>query len=221
MTDSKIGRYHTPYCQGVFEAKDNDELQERYDAGAQGYEERVAKSGYIKKLPLMITGLLCRYVEPGDGTILDAGAGTGLIAEMIVPLGYKNIVGIDLSEGMLELARAKGIYKELRQMVLGETLDFPNDFFYASVASGVFNVNHAPPESFDELIRVTKPKGHIVFTVRDDAFEERGFKEKLELLESDNKWKLVDVTERVKRWSFTDQLGDDKMANRAFAYQVI
>ena len=77
MKSSKIGRYHTEYCQGVFEAKNNAELQERYDAGAKGYEERVAKSGYIKKLPLLITGLLCRYVKPGVGTILDAGAGTG------------------------------------------------------------------------------------------------------------------------------------------------
>ena len=54
MKDSKVGRYHTPYCQVVFDAKDNEEFQERTEAWAEGYEERVAKSGYIKKLPLMV-----------------------------------------------------------------------------------------------------------------------------------------------------------------------
>ncbi len=208
------------YLQGVFSAKDNRELAERYDAGASAYDERVAQSGYIKKIPVLVVGLVCRYVRLGQGTLLDAGSGTGLLGEMLVPLGYRDIVGIDLSIGMLEMARSKGLYKELRQMVLGEDLDLPDDYFAATMAAGVFNVNHAPPESFDELIRVTRPNGYIVFTVRDDLYEDSGFKEKQEALEKEKKWALVEMTDAVGRWSFTTALGDDEIANRAFVYRV-
>ena len=220
MGESQRDRYYTEYLQGVFSAKDNEELAERYDASAPGYDERVASSGYVKKIPLLIVGLMCRHVKPG-GLVLDAGAGTGLIGEMLMPLGYKEIVGIDLSEGMLEEARKKGLYGDLKRMVLGEPLDFPDDLFSAVVASGVFNVNHAPPEAFNELVRVTRPEGHVVFTVRDDVYEEKGFKEKQESLESEGKWVLVDMSDLVKRWSYTSPLGDDSIANRGFVYRVV
>ena len=79
-------------------------------------------------------------------------------------------------------------------MVMGERLDFADDVFAAVTAVGVLTVGHAPPESFDELVRVTKPGGHLVFTVTEPAYHEGGFKEKQEALDADGRWKLVEVT---------------------------
>lgn len=57
---------------------------------------------------------------------------------------------------------------------------------------------HAPASSLDELVRITKPGGHIIFTLRPDVYEGYGFKEKQTALESEVKWKLVEVSERFQ-----------------------
>ena len=106
------------------------------------------------------------------------------MGKILVSLGYENLTGIDLSRRMLDLAREKGVYRELRQMELGEPLDFSDEAFHATIAAGVFSAGHAPPESFDELVRVTEPGGYVIFSVRDDVYTSEGFEEKLEALQA-------------------------------------
>jgi hypothetical protein len=45
------------------------------------------------------------------------------------------------------------------------------------------------------LIRVTKPGGHMIFSVRTDVYEDNGFREKQEALEREQKWQLLETTE--------------------------
>jgi hypothetical protein len=59
---------------------------------------------------------------------------------------------------------------------------------------GVFTENHAPPVSFDELIRITKPDGHIVFSVRSDTGINRAYQEKQDALLEEGKWALIEET---------------------------
>ncbi|MCA1728643.1 MAG: class I SAM-dependent methyltransferase, partial [Actinobacteria bacterium] len=157
----------------MYGARDGQEAGDLYDSWSEDYERSVASWGYTT--PAVAAGLLGRYVEPKDAAVLDAGAGTGITGEILVLLGYGDLIGIDVSGNMLELARKKGVYKDLRQMELGGQLDFPSDSFAAVVATGVFAAGHAPPESFEDLIRVTKPSGHMIFSVRTDVYEDGGF----------------------------------------------
>ena len=46
-----------------------------------------------------------------DIKILDAGAGTGIIGEMLVQRGYRNIDALDISEEMLNLAKQRNVYR--------------------------------------------------------------------------------------------------------------
>jgi SAM-dependent methyltransferase len=82
-------------------------------------------------------------------------------------------------------------------MVLGETLAYPSASFDGVISVGVLTVGHAPASALDELIRITRPRGHIVFTLRPDVYEANGFKEKHAELESDGKWSLIEVTDPV------------------------
>jgi SAM-dependent methyltransferase len=100
---------------------------------------------------------------------------------------------MDLSKGMLEQARQKNVYGEYHQMVMGETLRFASDSFDAALSVGVLTVGHAPATSLHELARVVRPGGHIIFTLRPDLYEDGGFKEVQTSLESDGKWKLVEL----------------------------
>ena len=96
---------------------------------------------------------------------------------------------------MLDEARNKNVYRELRQMVLGEHLDFETAQFDAVISVGVFTLGHAPARAFDELVRVTKAGGYIAFSLRPDVYEKQGFKEKQTALEAAGKWQLVEASE--------------------------
>ena len=195
-------------------AKSNQELAEIYDNWAEDYERRILGYGY--STPAVAAGLFGRHVKPEDGALLDAGAGTGIMGPILAPLGYKDLVGIDISQRMLELARKKDVYRDLRQMELGGQLDFPTDAFAGVVSTGVFAAGHAPPESFEDLIRVTKPGGYIIFSVRTDVYLDEGFKEKLEALEREGRWQLVEVTEPFSHLRYEDP----ELKVQVFAYQV-
>jgi predicted TPR repeat methyltransferase len=211
----KTGRSQSSYdLESAYNAKDGQEAGELYDRWAEDYERAVSSWGYTT--PAVAVGLFGRYVKPEGGTVLDAGAGTGITGEVLTLLGYQDLVGIDVSQDMLELARRKGVYRELRQMELGGRLDFPTDAFAAVVATGVFAAGHAPPESFEDLIRVTQPGGYVIFSVRTDVYEDGGFKERQEALEGEAKWQLLEMSDPFAHLRFEDP--DLKV--RVFAYQV-
>ena len=203
-----------PDLQSVYNAKSSQEIAELYDNWAEDYDQSVLSYGYAT--PAITAGFFGRYVKPEDGTVLDAGAGTGMMGEILAPLGYRDLVGIDISQRMLELARQKGVYKDLRRMELGEQLDLPSDAFAVVVAAGVFAAGHAPPESFDELIRVTEAGGGMIFSVRTDVYEDGGFKAKQEALERENRWQLLEVTEPFAHLRYEDP----DLKARVFAYRV-
>lgn len=178
--------------QWVYASENNEELAERYDQWAKSYEDDLDRDiGWYG--PIRAVEALVKHVAK-DARILDAGAGTGLCGKLLAERGYTNIVAMDLSLGMLDEARNKGVYTEYHQMVMGETLDFETDSFDAVITVGVLTVGHAPASSLDELIRVTKPGGQIVYTLRPDLFEE-AFKDKHAELDAAGKWKLTELGE--------------------------
>ncbi len=213
-TDKPESSQHTYVTDVATSAKSSQEVAEIYDNWAEDYERRILSYGY--STPAVTAWFFGRYVRPEDGLVLDAGAGSGMMGQVLAPHGYRELVGIDVSQNMLELARRKGVYGDLRQMELGGPLDFPTDAFSAVVSTGVFAAGHAPPESFEELIRVTRPGGHVIFSVRTDVYEEEGFKDKQEALEGEGRWRLVEASEPFSHLRFEDP--DLKV--QVFAYRV-
>jgi predicted TPR repeat methyltransferase len=194
----------------------NEELAERYDAWAEEYDTDLQSYGY--RSPAIVAGIMGRHVPSGNSPILDAGAGTGIMGEVLNTLRYEGITALDLSKGMLEVAARKGVYTDCRQMALGKNLDFPTDHFAVVVCIGTFAAGHAPPSSFDELVRITRPGGHIIFTVRSDMYEQGGFKEKQQELQRANAWQLVEV---VGPYVSVPGSDDPEGTNRVFAYRVL
>ena len=202
------------WLEKVYSARDNKELAKSYDEWAEDYDLDLLSFGY--KIPAVITGLTGRYITTENGKILDAGAGTGILGESLALMGYNNIIGIDISKGMMEIARKKGVYRSLHMMTLGETIDFPDDTFIGAIAMGVFTQGHAPPESFDELIRVIRSNGCVIFSVRNDVYLNQGFKEKQDALETEGKWQLLEKTDAFQALP----QGDSTLFNRVFVYNI-
>ncbi|MBW7867567.1 MAG: bifunctional demethylmenaquinone methyltransferase/2-methoxy-6-polyprenyl-1,4-benzoquinol methylase UbiE [Brumimicrobium sp.] len=99
--------------------------------------------------------------------IIDLATGTGDFAIASLKLNPKKIIGVDISDGMLEVGRQK--IKKLKQeniisMIHGdsENLPFENDEFDAlTVGFGVRNYEHLE-KGLAEMLRVVKPNGTLV-----------------------------------------------------------
>ena len=182
--------------QWVYGARNNQELEKRYNSWAKSYDEDLDKDfGWLGPALALEA---CKQHVSTEARILDAGAGTGLVGKFLSEAGYRDLTAIDMSPGMLEEARAKGVYRELHRMVLGEKLDFPDDAFDAVVSIGVLTLGHAPARSLDEMVRVTKPGGYVIFTLRPDLYETAGFREMRKQLESANRWELAFMGEPLQ-----------------------
>lgn len=200
--------------QWVYSSRNQEELAERYNQWAKTYDNDLDNDfGWVG--PAFAVETMVKYV-PKDARILDAGAGTGLVGKLLSQRGYTDLVAMDLSQGMLNEARKKNAYKEFYQMVMGEVLEFPSDSFDSVISVGVLTVGHAPASSLDELVRVTRPHGHVVFTLRPDVYEGSGFKEKHAQLESQGKWQLVEVSEPVQ----VLPKGEPDVFHRVWVYRI-
>ena len=198
----------------VYSSQNEQELEERYDQWAEEYDADLESDfGWIS--PQRTSEYVAKHVAK-EGSVLDAGAGTGLVGECLHEMGFRNLTAMDLSLGMLEVARRKNIYEALDQMTMGETLDYSTDQFDASVIVGVFTQGHAPASSIDELVRVVKSGGHIVFSLRTDTYLENGFKDKMDSLESAGLWKLVEVSEAYQPLP----LGEPEVMHQVWVFQV-
>ena len=201
--------------QWVYAAKNNQELETRYDQWAAEYDKDLAEQ-FEWVGPGNAIALFAKHV-PTDAKLLDAGAGTGLVGEQLVASGFRDLHAIDLSRGMLEVARQKGVYRDLRQMTLGERLAFAADTFDAVISVGVFTTGHAPAHAFDELARITKPGGFIVFSLRTELYDEGGFRETLADLEAAGRWCLVERSEPYQPL----RKGEPELVHRIWVYWVM
>jgi SAM-dependent methyltransferase len=176
----------------VFGAGSQEDLVSAYGTWAARYDEDM--HALDLRGPEIVAAMAARYLRDRASPILDVGAGTGRIRELLTILGYGHLVALDLSEAMLARAREQGVYRELHRGALGGPLAFGDDTFAAVVAAGVFTAGHAPPGSFDELLRVTRPSGLLIFTLATSAYEGGGFKDKIDALEAEGRWRLVEAT---------------------------
>ena len=99
--------------------------------------------------------------------VLDIATGTGDLAILMTKTGAKEIVGLDISEGMLEVGRKKIAERKLDnkiKMVLGDSENIPfedNSFDAITVAFGVRNFENLE-KGLAEILRVLKPGGIFV-----------------------------------------------------------
>ncbi|HRO10850.1 class I SAM-dependent methyltransferase [Amaricoccus sp.] len=174
----------------VYAATTTAEIARTYDAWAATYDAEMAALGY--RHPTVCLALLARHLPP-TGPILDAGAGTGLLGEWLKIIGYASVEAIDLSPGMLAVAAAKGVYDRLLQADLTRRLPFEDARFAGCVCAGVFTTGHVGPEGLDELLRVVRPGGILVLTVKDKTWQS-GFSARIEALAGEGRVAPLDAT---------------------------
>jgi predicted TPR repeat methyltransferase len=179
------------WLERIASAPNLEERTRRYDEWSATYDADMRDVGYMNSS--VAAALVGRYVPTPGARLLDAGVGTGALGEILAAVGYTDLVGIDISDGMLARARERGVYRELYRATLGEPLAVRDGAFTAVTAMGVMAFGGAPPASLDELVRVTQPGGHIVFNVAQPPWEGGGFREKVAALEAAGRWTQVEI----------------------------
>lgn len=100
-------------------------------------------------------------------SILDIATGTGDLAILFAETAATEIIGLDISQGMLDMGKKKISDKNLDskiQMVLGDGEKIPysdNYFDVITVAYGVRNFENLE-KGLSEILRVLKPNGTFI-----------------------------------------------------------
>lgn len=141
---------HAPYVEALF-----DDFSSRF--------EQCLLLSLEYRGPELIAGAI-EHDTGGLGAVLDLGCGTGLSGE---PLrrNCNWLEGVDLSSGMLEKARAKGIYDALHQADILDFLTAAPRRYDRIVAGDVLNYVGALEAVMVGIAGALKPTGRAVITV--------------------------------------------------------
>jgi len=204
---SNSGRHHTVKSEGaiadrhsaVLTAKTPEELEKAYDAYAEHYEKDISSMGGGENVGGRCAAkVLVQHANPQTHpALVDFGCGTGIAGVLLHEAGWRHMVACDLSQKMLDLAKTRGLYVDCHKVLLPNS-GLEEESFDIVHAAAMFAPGQAPASSFDEFLRVLKPGGIAVFSVRChyyDGHEGNEHRKRLEELETVGVWTRIAKTE--------------------------
>ena len=165
-----------------------------YDAWASDYDRELAEWGY--EAPTRAAEFLARHLGGTAGArVLDCGCGTGMTGVALREAGFDGpLIGFDMSQASLDVAREKGIYADLQPVDLNGALPLKADSIDGILCVGVLTYVDQGP-ILREWMRVLRPGGVAVFTCRHDFWDSRDFEASLNSLEAEGSLKRLEVTD--------------------------
>lgn len=153
-----------PYKNSALSKK--DQVTKMFDTISQEYDglNRVISFGIDIKWRKKVVALVKKSAPK---RVLDIATGTGDLAIQLAATGAQEVIGLDISKGMLKVGRQKIAAKNLTEkvtMVVGDSEALPfdaNSFDAITVAFGVRNFENLE-KGLSEILRVLKPKGTFV-----------------------------------------------------------
>ncbi|MCU0694378.1 MAG: class I SAM-dependent methyltransferase [Polyangiaceae bacterium] len=138
---------------------DEEHIRSYYDDFAAKYEDQRRPrrpDGYHALVDDLEVDYTLRFARGRD--VLEVGCGTGLILERLVP-HCRSAKGVDLSPGMLEPARARGLDVHVGSAT---ALPFPDDSF--DVVCSFKVLAHVPEieRALGEMLRVARSDGYVL-----------------------------------------------------------
>lgn len=159
-----MGKKVTPYHDSKLNKK--KQVEQMFDNISGNYDDlnRVISFGTDVKWRKKVIALVAAQ---NPKAILDIATGTGDLAIQMAPIKAERIIGLDISEGMLNVGRKKIAAKNLDkrvEMIQGDSEALPfddNSFDAITVAFGVRNFETLE-KGLAEIYRVLKPGGIFI-----------------------------------------------------------
>ncbi|WP_420565481.1 class I SAM-dependent DNA methyltransferase [Thalassobaculum sp.] len=164
-----------------------------YDAWASDYDRELAAWGY--EAPDRAAAFLAKHLDDtAAARVLDCGCGTGMTGVALREAGFAGpLVGFDMSQASLDVAREKGIYADLQPVDLNGPLPLEAQSIDGILCVGVLTYVDQGP-LLREWMRVLRPGGVAVFTCRQDFWDSRDFEGSLGALEAEGSLTRLEVT---------------------------
>ena len=166
---------------------DPDRLKEYYREWSSTYDVDVEDQGYTGPSVLVAVLRSPELAAVAEGldladpslAIMDAGCGTGRVGKILSHAGYRNIHGCDLSLDMVKLAMETGAYGRADGNVdLHRTNTQYRDCSYDVVTCcGTFTGGHVRPGALDEVLRLARPGGFAIVSIRTSYYDASDFGE--------------------------------------------
>jgi predicted TPR repeat methyltransferase len=167
-------------------------VADRYDQWAQSYDDDLASWSY--QAPTLVAETVVTRL-PEAGSVLDVGCGTGLVGRALRARGFTGrILGLDLSQSSLDVARESGGYDLLERADLQQRLAVDDDSVGAVVCVGVMTYLPEVETVWREFARVARPGGIVVVTQREDLWDARSCQAVVDRLQDEGVWTPLDVT---------------------------
>lgn len=146
----------------MYENDMKDAIKHKWNNTSRDYDQSPGH-GISKEEKIVWKDFLTTAIGYEKQKILDVGTGTGAMALILAEMGH-SVTGIDLSDGMLNMAREKA--KDTNLMVEFEIGDAEKLIFSDNVFDMVINRHLLwtlpnPEKAIKEWYRVLKPEGHV------------------------------------------------------------
>lgn len=166
MTDPKPDKS----LDGAYALGGTDDTRALYADWATTYD-----ADFATEMDFLVPYEVARAFAETDaqGPVLDFGAGTGLVGKHLAAHGVGPIDAVDLSPEMLDVARTKGVYRNLiAQDIL--TTPIPGGY-HGVVSSGTFTLGHVGPEGIAALLDHAAPGAQFALSINVQHFHAAGF----------------------------------------------
>ncbi|XP_060792188.1 methyltransferase-like protein 27 isoform X2 [Neoarius graeffei] len=178
----------------ILSAHENTETKEKvafYNTWAESYEQ--LQNALLHTSPARKREPLFWMWRVGQGWSLDM-----FVFLQLKKMGFRHFVGVDGSEGMLNLAKKPGLFQEVKQCMLGQDpLPVQDESYDVVVIVGGLSFGNVPVPVIKELWQATKPGGFVCMTTRGniDNLEYKAELERvIQSMEEEKKWHRVSVT---------------------------
>ncbi len=138
-------------------------IEQTFDAFANNFENVLGRLNYCG--PQLVQDHLAMFFDtPANSlNVLDLGCGTGLVGEVVKPYARK-LVGVDLSQAMLDQAAAKQVYQQLHKSDITEYLRTSHDQYDLVTCMDTFIYLGRLDEVLALIYRGLKTGGMLVFS---------------------------------------------------------
>lgn len=160
-------------------------VQALYDDWARTYDDDLTHESHGYVGPVNAAKVIAENSVKEGQVVLDAGCGTGLSGVAVRDIvGSTTVIdGIDISNGMLEVAREKGVYRNLKTADLSKKIEIEDAKYDVVVCVGTLTGGHVGPvPALKEFVRVVKSGGLVVTTVKESVWTSDGYEAEVKRL---------------------------------------
>jgi len=167
-------------------------VEQYFNRVCKDYANAMRLWGYC--MPELVTNALVDHgkLKPSSNMkIIDLGCGDGAIGQALNRHGFTNLHGVDISDGMMAIAKSKGVYSVLKKANLLQELPFDNESFDCAVSSAVTTYLDSSALSF--WLPIIKKDGLLCIVHKASVWPK--WVEEQERLENCGVWRMIWYTE--------------------------